>query len=209
MAIIPKQIGWSQESNLIWEVLRQLDQLTKVTSTSGGGGCGDCPVAVNGTTITGNGTVANPLVATINPGDTVIPYNGGGVLADSVITNLGSAPGISVAGYVDVNQYFVTNVHTESAVDASGGYVLPSPGNYIISDSTTGGSLLDFPDPSLFPGAEIFIVISDATNCDLATTYQIVSVTGSVVTSPLTSLAGYSTYIFKSSGVKWYGGQLV
>jgi hypothetical protein len=37
MAIIPKQIGWSQESNLIWEVLRQLDQLTKVTSTSGGG----------------------------------------------------------------------------------------------------------------------------------------------------------------------------
>jgi hypothetical protein len=37
MAIIPRQIGWSQESNLLWQILRQMDQLTKVTSTSGGG----------------------------------------------------------------------------------------------------------------------------------------------------------------------------
>lgn len=32
MAIIPKQIGWSQESNLLWELLKEIDYLTKVTS---------------------------------------------------------------------------------------------------------------------------------------------------------------------------------
>ena len=32
MAILPKQIGWSQESNLLWELLREIDRLTKVTS---------------------------------------------------------------------------------------------------------------------------------------------------------------------------------
>jgi hypothetical protein len=28
--MINKQIGWSQESNLLWEVSRQLEKLTKV-----------------------------------------------------------------------------------------------------------------------------------------------------------------------------------
>ncbi len=32
MAIIPKQIGWSQESNLLWELLRKTDRLIGVTS---------------------------------------------------------------------------------------------------------------------------------------------------------------------------------
>ena len=38
MAISNKQIGWSQESNLLWEISKQMDRLTKVTSQSGGGG---------------------------------------------------------------------------------------------------------------------------------------------------------------------------
>jgi hypothetical protein len=31
MSIIPKQIGWSQESNLLWELLKKLDRLIGVT----------------------------------------------------------------------------------------------------------------------------------------------------------------------------------
>lgn len=34
MAIPSKQIGWSQESNLLWEITKQMDRLTKVVSTS-------------------------------------------------------------------------------------------------------------------------------------------------------------------------------
>lgn len=34
MAIPSKQIGWSQESNLLWEITRQMDKLTKVVSAS-------------------------------------------------------------------------------------------------------------------------------------------------------------------------------
>jgi len=32
MAILSKQIGWSQESNLLWEILRQLAKLTGIVS---------------------------------------------------------------------------------------------------------------------------------------------------------------------------------
>jgi hypothetical protein len=32
MAIPSKQIGWSQESNLLWQISKQLDQLIKVTA---------------------------------------------------------------------------------------------------------------------------------------------------------------------------------
>lgn len=37
MAIPNKQIGWSQESNLIWEISRQLERLIQVASVAGGG----------------------------------------------------------------------------------------------------------------------------------------------------------------------------
>ena len=33
MAIANRQIGWSQESNLLWEISKQLDQLIKVIAT--------------------------------------------------------------------------------------------------------------------------------------------------------------------------------
>lgn len=33
MAILSKQIGWSQESNLLWELLRELNRLSGITST--------------------------------------------------------------------------------------------------------------------------------------------------------------------------------
>jgi hypothetical protein len=34
MAIPNKQIGWSQESNLLWQISKQLDQLIKVTAAN-------------------------------------------------------------------------------------------------------------------------------------------------------------------------------
>ena len=33
MAIPSKQIGWSQESNLLWQISKQLEQLIKVTAS--------------------------------------------------------------------------------------------------------------------------------------------------------------------------------
>jgi hypothetical protein len=32
MAIPSKQIGWSQESNLLWQISKQLEYLTQVTA---------------------------------------------------------------------------------------------------------------------------------------------------------------------------------
>jgi hypothetical protein len=79
MAIPRKQIGWSQESNLLWEISRQMEKLTGVAYNSGGGGGVQSvtgldtdntdplnpvvEIAVDGTTITGTGTPGDPLVA--------------------------------------------------------------------------------------------------------------------------------------------------
>ena len=55
MAIPNRQIGWSQESNLLWEITKQMDRLTKVASTAGGGGGGGYTI-VNVTTTTHTAT---------------------------------------------------------------------------------------------------------------------------------------------------------
>lgn len=44
MAIPRKQIGWSQEANLLWEISRQLDRMLKTVCTS------PCPTTTTTTT---------------------------------------------------------------------------------------------------------------------------------------------------------------
>ena len=63
MAIGRKQIGWSQESNLLWEISRQMEKLTGVAYNSGGGG-GLTSVTTDNFTILGNGTIPDPIFAT-------------------------------------------------------------------------------------------------------------------------------------------------
>jgi hypothetical protein len=45
MAIPAKQIGWSQQSNLLWEISKQLDRINSVVCT------GPCPTTTTTTTI--------------------------------------------------------------------------------------------------------------------------------------------------------------
>jgi hypothetical protein len=44
MAIANKQIGWSQEANLLWEISRQLDRINSVVCTA------PCPPTTTTTT---------------------------------------------------------------------------------------------------------------------------------------------------------------
>lgn len=60
MAIGNKQIGWSQESNLLWEISKQLDDMTSIMCT------GDCPT----TTTT---TSADPITTTTTTTTEAIP----------------------------------------------------------------------------------------------------------------------------------------
>jgi hypothetical protein len=76
MAIPNRQIGWSQESNLLWEITRQMDKLTKVVSTTGGGGGGGYTIVnVTSTTHTAtetSGTVILLVDATTAGGNVTI-----------------------------------------------------------------------------------------------------------------------------------------
>jgi hypothetical protein len=92
MGIPNKQIGWSQESNLLWQISKQMETLTSVTYNSGGGGGGLTSVGlsmpeaftVTNSPLTSNGTlnvVANGLGSQYVRGDGTLgdfPDIGGG-----------------------------------------------------------------------------------------------------------------------------------
>jgi len=59
MSIPNKQIGWSNESNLLWLVSKQIERLNTIIANSGGGGGGGV-ASVTGPTVTG--TATNPVV---------------------------------------------------------------------------------------------------------------------------------------------------
>lgn len=54
MAIPRKQIGWSNESNLLWQISSQLEKLTGVAYTSGGGAVGIDTVLAQNQQLTNN-----------------------------------------------------------------------------------------------------------------------------------------------------------
>ena len=92
MGIPNRQIGWSQESNLLWQISDQMDKLTKVVSAS------SAPYKVYTAIYTQDGVspgdppnLVNALENTITPGDTpVITYNNPGLytitFSSSVLT---------------------------------------------------------------------------------------------------------------------------
>lgn len=59
MGVSRKQIGWSVESNLLWDILNKISQLTKVISKISAGGGGVQSVTGN---VVDNTDAANPVV---------------------------------------------------------------------------------------------------------------------------------------------------
>jgi len=144
MAIGRKQIGWSQESNLLWEISRQMEKLTGVVFNSGGGGGGVqsvtgldtdntdplnpvVQISVDGTTITGAGTPASPLAITtaLPVIDMNVDLAGGDFdLAGAgiyMITNFGNLFLFNNTGIVDGSRVIVTNSNALSISSATVG----------------------------------------------------------------------------------------
>jgi len=69
---MPKQIGWSNESNLLYQISQQITRLINVTGTSGGGGGGS---------ITGSGTAGyiSKWMSSSAIGNSLIYDNGVGI----------------------------------------------------------------------------------------------------------------------------------
>lgn len=59
MSIAPKQIGWSQKANLLWEISRQLDRINSVVCT------GPCPTTTSTTTATLTTTTSTTTITPI------------------------------------------------------------------------------------------------------------------------------------------------
>jgi hypothetical protein len=78
MAIPSRQIGWGTEENLLWEVSKQLEQLTNVTYNSGGIPGPQGPIGPAGPT-------TNLYSATFF--DTTLQTNGGATTANQVLIN--------------------------------------------------------------------------------------------------------------------------
>lgn len=59
MSITPKQIGWSEKANLLWEISRQLDRINSVVCT------GPCPTTTTTTTILSTTTTTTTLASCV------------------------------------------------------------------------------------------------------------------------------------------------
>lgn len=227
MAIPNRQIGWSQESNLLYEILRQLDQLTKVTSTGGGGG--------------------------VNPTSTVIPFNNAGVFADSYLTNdsvgsvlktvysgqdvgmffdfinyrftIGDPNNLINGTYITVDDFMETvqirsgnattwqldgtsitsQVKTGYGEDnislAFSDYVIEVPGVYSVT--VDGGEKLTIPDPAIWPGQSITIINQTISSI----LYNGGTVMDAGTASILSDFAANSMYTLYSTGGSWYAGK--
>ena len=81
MAIPSRQIGWGTEENLLWEVSKQLEQLTNVTYNSGGIPGPQGPIGPQGPA----GPTTNLYSATFF--DTTLQTNGGATTANQVLIN--------------------------------------------------------------------------------------------------------------------------
>ena len=81
MAIPSRQIGWGTEENLLWEISKQLEQLTNVTYNSGGIPGPQGPIGPQGPA----GPTTNLYSATFF--DTTLQTNGGATVANQVLIN--------------------------------------------------------------------------------------------------------------------------
>jgi hypothetical protein len=100
MAIPSRQIGWGTEENLLWEVSKQLEQLTNVTYNSGGIPGPQGPVGPAGPT-------TNLYSATFF--DTTLQTNGGATTANQVLIN---STQIANGFTLNSNRIDVTNAGT-------------------------------------------------------------------------------------------------
>lgn len=172
MAIPRKQIGWSQESNLLWEISNQMDKLTGVVSTSGGGGGGGVQsvtglntdntdplnpiveIAVDNNTIQGAGTSGVPLIATGNLHTQCINLGGG---TDITITEPGVYRIINANGgyniIVNVNPtdyrgnkivFINTDVNNAAPIDTNNSYGLGYQGSNTFLNQINAGSTFEF-----------------------------------------------------------------
>jgi hypothetical protein len=120
MAIPSRQIGWGTEENLLWEVSKQLDQLTKVTgnipaplslysgtffdiTTQNNGGATVANQVLLGSTQAANGfTLANNTVTVVNAGTYYIDLS-------LQLTFTGGASNYNVTVWYTINDAIVPN----------------------------------------------------------------------------------------------------
>jgi hypothetical protein len=136
MAIGRKQIGWSQESNLLWEISRQMEKLTGVAYNSGGGGGGGVTkiTAGDGITISPSGGTGN---VTINSVGGLVTKTKSEI--DSLISSDGLIPGqFYLIEGVNTALYGGTDIIIQAATEntlvptASGFFYNPNYGDYPI-----------------------------------------------------------------------------
>ena len=136
MAIPRKQIGWSQESNLLWDISRQMEKLTGVAYNSGGGGGGGVQ-SVTGLN-TDNSDPLNPVVE---------------LAVDNVTVQGSGTSGVPLKA--------TGNLNTECLDLSIGDQTINQPGVYRIINSNGGYSLIFDVNPTDFPGNKVVLINTD------------------------------------------------
>lgn len=136
MAIPSKQIGWSNESNLLWQVAKQIEHLTRTTTN------------VTGTVNQGTAnTIANAWPVKLTDGINSVTVNSNGSITVSGISAVGVAPvnppvGVSGTDGGGLKRSILTDTSGRLEIDTVQSLPLPS-GASTSALQTTGNTKLD------------------------------------------------------------------
>ena len=136
MSLPNKQIGWSNESNLLWQVAKQIQHLTKATTT------------IIGTVNQGTAnTIANAWPVKITDGTNSVAINTNGSITVSGVVAVGSAPvnppiGVSGTDGGGLKRSLLTDTSGRLEIDTIQSLPLPS-GASTSALQTTGNTKLD------------------------------------------------------------------
>lgn len=195
MSLPNKQIGWSNESNLLWQVAKQIEYLTKTTTTVTVVNTAINPVPVTGTIIVALpvGASTSALQISGNASLTTIATNTGGLLTDTQLraTPVPFSPRPNTTGTNGTTPYKLISLATTNAVSLknSGGNLysvlaigLTSTVRYLklynkASAPTVGTDVpvMTIPVPANTQGAGVALAFSIGVNFPLGIAFAITS----------------------------------
>jgi len=132
MSLPNKQIGWSNESNLLWQVVKQIQHLTKATTTVSVVNTILNPIPISGTVNQGTAnTITNAWPVKITDGTNTANVNTNGSITVSGISAVGVAPvnppvGISGTDAGGLKRSFLTDTSGRLEIDTIQSLPLPT-----------------------------------------------------------------------------------
>jgi hypothetical protein len=205
MAIPSRQIGWSQEANLLWEVSNLITRLTQVTAANGGGGGGLTSVGLSvpsAFSLTNNPLIANGTIGITGAGTISQYIDGTGALQTfPTLTSYVPYTGATATVNLGDNDLEAGSVFVEGATGAGGALRIKQFGSSAANldgystISTLNTGVFYFTAATTSPNFKNFVLNPSGLTDNTLRTYTLPNLDGTLaLLSNIPSVTGYVPY---------------